>query len=168
MVIGHLAVSYAVKSWKPQIKLMHLVIATMFIDLVESVFVMFKIAVPYFWSLHFLPGATLLSLLYALIYFLFERDKKGTAIIFLVGMSHLLLDYVSSRMELWQNGPEFGLALCENQMLLMFVEFIMFSLCAFYYYMKQVHGKEGKVENVFFGIFIYYIGIQALKSFVFA
>jgi LexA-binding, inner membrane-associated putative hydrolase len=143
--IGHFAVAFATKKVAPKASLGTLVLAAAFLDVVWPVLVLLGIErfriVPGFtannpfdftyypWS-HSLLMAAAWSLLFALAYFAFSRDRAGAVWVGLLVASHWVLDFVSHvpDMPLYPGGSaKLGMGLWQSIPATFAVEGLMFA-----------------------------------------
>lgn len=151
MFIGHYAVALAVKKAAPKVSLGMLFLSTQFVDLLWPVFLLLgyehvridpgnTVVTPLsFYDYpftHSLLAAFIWSLILALIYHVYKRDKISSAIIGLCVFSHWTLDFLTHRPDLplaFGYDTYFGLGLWNSRIGTMAVEIVLFAVGIFLY-----------------------------------
>ncbi|HWC17934.1 MAG TPA: hypothetical protein VG498_13020 [Terriglobales bacterium] len=128
MFIGHFAVGFAAKRLAPRTSLATLLAATMFLDLLWPIFLLFGWEqvridpgntrftpldfVHYPWS-HSLVMSGVWATAFALIYYTATKYWRGTLAIWIGVVSHWVLDWITHRrdMPIYPSGPKAGLGL---------------------------------------------------------
>jgi membrane-bound metal-dependent hydrolase YbcI (DUF457 family) len=144
MFIGHFAVGFAGKRLAPRTDVALLIAAALFLDILWPIFVLLGWEqvridpgntrytpldfVHYPWS-HSLLMSMLWATLFALGYYAATRYRPGALMIWILVVSHWILDWVSHRpdMPLYPGGPRFGLGLWNSIPGTMIVELLMFA-----------------------------------------
>jgi LexA-binding, inner membrane-associated putative hydrolase len=164
LFIGHYAVALASKRFAPRTSLGALIAAASLLDLLWPVFILLGweqvriepgntaftpldfISYP---ISHSLVAASGWATLFALLYYLVTRYRRGALLIWVGVVSHWLLDWISHRpdMPLYPNGPRFGLGLWNSVIATVIVEGFMFAIGVWIYLRvtraKDVTGKWG-------------------------
>jgi membrane-bound metal-dependent hydrolase YbcI (DUF457 family) len=149
--IGHFAVALAAKRVAPEVSLGTLFLAAQLADLVWPTLVLLGIEsfsirpgitavtpldfTRYPYS-HSLMGMALWGAALGFIYFVLKRGAFGAVLLFLVVVSHWLLDFVSHRpdLPLTLTGAErFGLGLWHSRIATLAVEGLLFAACVWIY-----------------------------------
>lgn len=108
MIIGHLGVAAAATRWRPRVSLLWLIPAAIAPDLLDIAFAAAGVCNPYGLYSHTIPAAMLLAACLAGAAVLCGR-REIAALVFLVVMLHLPLDYVTGRKLYWPGGEMYGL-----------------------------------------------------------
>jgi membrane-bound metal-dependent hydrolase YbcI (DUF457 family) len=131
MFIGHIAVGLGSKSLAPKTSLGVLVAAPMFVDLVWPLLLLTGlekvqvepgntaftplnfVSYPY---THSLAGSLICSVLFAAVYWLVSRYRRGTVVVFFGVLSHWVLDWITHRpdLPLYPGGTKVGLGLWDS------------------------------------------------------
>ncbi len=122
MIIGHIGPALAARGRWPRLPLPWLVGATLAPDLLRLALDMRGVS----WQLanqysHLLPWSALLALVAGGAAFLLQRDVMTGLVVGALVLSHVALDMLSGRKQLWLGGP-FGLGMEEYQQLELVVE----------------------------------------------
>jgi hypothetical protein len=142
MFIGHFAVGFAVKKFAPRTSMAALLAAALFLDILWPIFLLLgweqaridpgntrftPLDLCNFpWS-HSLLISIVWATAFALIYHRLEHYKPGTIAIWLLVVSHWILDWITHRpdMPLYPGSPRFGLGLWNSIAGTMIVEIAM-------------------------------------------
>jgi membrane-bound metal-dependent hydrolase YbcI (DUF457 family) len=145
MFIGHFAVGFAAKRLAPRTNLALLIAAALFLDILWPIFVLLGWEhvridpgntrytpldfVFYPWS-HSLLMSVIWATVFALAYYLATRYRPGTLMIWILVVSHWILDWITHApdMPLYPGGPRVGLALWNSIPGTMIVELLMFTV----------------------------------------
>lgn len=164
MFIGHFAVGFAAKKVAPRTNLAWLLAAPLLLDMLWPVFVLLgwehvriepgnTVFTPlafdsYPWS-HSLAMAAVWASVMAGIYFLIHRYRPGAVMIWLLVVSHWVLDFVTHRpdMPLYPGGgPLLGLGLWNHKLATVVVEVIMLALGVWMFTrVSEARDRIGKV-----------------------
>lgn len=151
MFIGHYAVALAAKKSAPKVSLGILFLSTQFVDMLWPVFLLLgyehvridpgnTVVTPldfYDYPLtHSLTAALLWSLIFAFIYFIFNRNRMNSVVIGLCVFSHWVLDFLTHRPDLplaFGRNIYFGLGLWNTIIGTLAVEIALFTAGIFIY-----------------------------------
>jgi hypothetical protein len=125
VLIGHIAVSLAVKRARPSIPLAALIAAAYGPDVIEiTLLALWRWAkVQAAFGSHSIPSVALGASVVALAYGLWRRDAVGAALLALTYASHWAADlFTGTGKPTWDGGPTLGLALYEHPILDFVVE----------------------------------------------
>jgi membrane-bound metal-dependent hydrolase YbcI (DUF457 family) len=172
MFIGHHAAAFAGKTAAPRVPLGMLMFAAMFLDLLWPVLTLagvehFRIdpGNTKFTPIdfhdypisHSLATTLVWSLLVALAYFVWRRDRRGAVVVGLAVLSHWVLDFITHRpdLPLWPGGPEVGLGLWNNVPATVAVEAVLFgTLVQAYVQATKPRDRIGSIGLWSFVIFL--------------
>ncbi len=186
MFIGHYAVGLAAKKWAPKASLGTLVAAAIWLDLVWPLFLMLDLEhfrvmpgitqmVPmdfYDYPLsHSLFMAAAWAALFGLIYFMMEKDSKGSWVIGGLVLSHWFLDLIVHRpdLPLWPadslSATKYGLGLWNHAAAAIPLEIALFA-AGLWLYQKSTKAldKVGGMGLWIFGVVLIIVFIADLKT----
>lgn len=170
MFIGHYAVSFAAKRIAPHTSLGTLMAAALLLDLLWPILVLvgweevrIEPGNTRFTPLNFisypishgLVAAIGWATLFAALYYLFARYWRGTLVVWLLVLSHWVLDFVTHRadMPLYANGPKVGLGLWNSVVGTVAVEGLLYAAGVFVYFrVTRAKDSTGKWACVAFVI----------------
>ena len=163
MYSGHLAVALAVKGKKQKESVVLLITATLLVDLIDGLLGLMQISIPGIGGVHNLPGTIITAILFSGLVLLFSRKIRKALLYAAIVLSHILLDYISSRLFLWPGGPRFGLGLYNLSVLDFFVEgLLVFGGWLVY---RQSIRQVSKPHWPLYTLLFYLLGLQALFNF---
>ena len=111
MVAGHLGIVLLGKGIRRRIPISLLLAAALSSDLVSAVLVLTEVGDPGQMRSHSIPVVLPLAAGLALPYFAVTGDRRGTWLVALTSLSHVLTDYVTGIKPTWPGGPFIGLHL---------------------------------------------------------
>lgn len=164
MLVGHMGLAYIVKKEQPQIGLWVLFIATYLIDIVDALLEIIGVRLPYSWTPHFLPGTIGLSMICFIIGFIMFMDIVPGILIGLLTLSHTMVDYITSKMPLWANGPEFGLNWYRIPLILFPIEAVVIVIGWNMY--RKTFKPEKRSKAAVWILLAYLLTLQAVKNFL--
>jgi hypothetical protein len=125
MIIGHVGVAFAARWRWPRIPLGWLVGASLAPDILRGLLGLTGMPwrVTNLYS-HTLPWSALLAGAFALLAWAILRDARAAVVVFALVASHIALDFLSGRKELWVTGPT-GLNLEEVEQVEFLLECVM-------------------------------------------
>ena len=164
MFVGHFGIAFAAKKIAPQISLGLTFLSAQFLDLLWPTLLQLNIErveiVPasgnitplrfthYPYS-HSLLMVLLWSLLFGVIYYAIKKSRKGAFILFLLVLSHWVLDFIVHIPDLPLypgDSPMMGLGLWKSLIITTIVEGLIFAV-GIIYYLRATHAKNnvGKI-----------------------
>jgi membrane-bound metal-dependent hydrolase YbcI (DUF457 family) len=179
MFIGHIGVALAAKKVAPKPSLGTLVLAAQLVDGIWPVFLLLG------WEqVQIIPGITAVTPLlfvsypytHSLVacvawgallggaYYALRRDRNGAFWLFVLVLSHWVLDFISHRadMPLWPGGPRVGLGLWYSIPATLVTEFALFGFGVWTY--TQVTRPRDRMGSVLFWVFIASLAVLYLMS----
>jgi hypothetical protein len=109
MYLGHVALGLAAKRARPELPVLVLATATVALDLADIAVRLAGVVPPDPWT-HTLPAALSWALALGLLARVFY-DARAALLVAALVFSHLLLYYVTGRLEVWPGGPTIGFGL---------------------------------------------------------
>ncbi|MBO8168179.1 MAG: hypothetical protein H0Z35_03215 [Thermoanaerobacteraceae bacterium] len=164
MYAGHLGIALFAKGIRRNESLLLLIIASIFIDLTTIFIDIFKISLPSWFMLHTIPSTIILAVCFGLVIFIKNRNWRQCIFFGVVIISHLLVDYLTSRLSIWAKGPVIGLGLYKYPLIDFILEgtFIVFGWLV---YQRIFKNQKNKLWALWLMLFIL-IGLQACFSFL--
>jgi hypothetical protein len=171
MFIGHAAVAFGAKKAAPGVSLGTLLLAAMFLDVLWPVLLLLGLErvridpghtrfspldfESYPWS-HSLLFSLVWSLVFALAYLVWRRNRRGAIVAGLCVASHWILDFVVHRADLplWPGGPRVGLDLWNSVAGTLFVEGGLFAAGLLIYLAATAPRDRAGVAILFFFVVV--------------
>lgn len=113
MIVGHVGVAAAAARWRPRVSLWWLVPAAVAPDLLDVAYAAAGVCNPLGLYSHTLPAALLLGVCLAGAAVLAGQREAG-AVVLLVVLLHLPLDWITGRKLFWPGGEAYGLRLYDR------------------------------------------------------
>lgn len=183
MFIGHYAVGFAAKKWAPKTSLGTLFMAAIWLDVLWPLFVLldmehFRVSPgitkmsPFDFNDYPLSHSLAMSLawaaLWALVYFILERDTKGACIVGSLVVSHWVLDAIVHRPDLpllpAPGGKLIGLGLWNSAFGTLFVEVALFA-AGLWLYLKSTKARD-KTGSRSLWVFVIFLLVFYAGSFL--
>jgi hypothetical protein len=179
--IGHYAVALASKRFARQTSMGVLLTAALLLDLLWPVFVLLGwetvriepgntaftplnfVSYP---ISHSLLAAAGWATLFALVYLILIRSNRGAIVIWLVVVSHWILDFITHRpdLPLYPDGPLFGLSLWNSPLATVLIESLMYA-AGVWIYVRVTRAKDGIGKWAFWSFVIAVAAFYVLNIF---
>ncbi len=108
---GHIGVALLAKGVRKEVPLLLLIVASISVDFVAIGMQITGIEVPQGLGPYSIPGTALTAIVITSIVFAVNRNIQHAIFAGLVALSHVLLNWVTSRLIAWPGGPMIGLGL---------------------------------------------------------
>ena len=111
MVVGHIGILLAARSWRPDAPLAWLLVASFVPDVLDVAFAVGGVCNRYGLYSHSLPAIAVVALLLAVLAYLATRSAGVAAVVGAVALLHVPADYLTGEKIAWPHGPLLGLFL---------------------------------------------------------
>jgi membrane-bound metal-dependent hydrolase YbcI (DUF457 family) len=177
MFIGHFAVGFAAKRVAPRASLGTLFMAAQFIDLLWPTLLLLGVErvriapgitafTPldfehYPWT-HSLLAVLNWGLLFGVVYFLIQRDRRTSLVLGLLVVSHWALDFLTHRPDLllWPGSPRVGLGLWDSVAGSLAVELILF-VFGILVYLRATTARDALGRWTLWGLVVFLLAIYS-------
>ncbi len=177
MFIGHFAVGFAAKRLAPRASLGTLFMAAQFIDLMWPTLLLLGIErvriapgitafTPldfehYPWT-HSLLAVLNWGLLFGVVYFLVQRDRRTSLVLGLLVVSHWVLDFLTHRPDLllWPGSPRVGLGLWDSVAGSLAIELILF-VFGILVYLRATTARDALGRWTLWGLVVFLLAIYS-------
>jgi hypothetical protein len=123
---GHVGIALAGKGYRETVPLWLLIFASQLPDWTDAAICASGVSSPPAETLsHSIPAVAILAAALALLYYAARRDGKASALVALIVVSHMLVDYLTGRKPTWPGGPVIGLQLYHHPAIDFIVESVV-------------------------------------------